>query len=337
VTGVSHFLGGELARRLEARADVSAIYGLDIDDPKVALDRTEFVHADTRHSLLTKLVRGLGVDTVVHCAVLTEGRTPARAVHETNVIGTMNLLAACSGPDSPVRRVVVKSSVAVYGCEPYAPSFLRESMSERAQVSEFLANDLREMEQLVQDFNVRNPAATVTMLRLGHRLGMREMTPLGEYFLLSRVPTFHGFDPRLQLLHDEDAVEALYRAAAADHGGVYNLAGDGILLLSQAIKLAGRAQLPVLFPFWRAIGRAELKVTGFDLPPAIADFLAYGCVVDIDAIEAEFGWRPPHTTRDTLHDFLARGDTGPPPSGPQEYELSQYLQRRRRLAAGARS
>jgi UDP-glucose 4-epimerase len=321
---------------LESRDDVAAVYGLDIDDPKVALERTEFLHADTRHSLLTKLVRGLAVDTVVHCAVLTEGRTPARAMHETNVIGTMNLLAACSGSDSPVRRVVIKSSVAVYGCEPYAPSFLRESMGESAQVGEFLANDLREMEQLVQDFQVRNPAATVTTLRLGRRLGMRELTPLGEYFLLSRVPTFNGLDPRLQLLHDEDAVEALYRAAVAHHPGVYNVAGDGILLLSQAIKLAGRPQLPVLFPFWRAIARAQLKATGFDLPAAIADFLAYGCVVDIDPIEAEFGWRPPHTTRDTLHDFIARDDAGPPTSGPQEYELSQYLQRRRRLAAGAR-
>ena len=336
MTGVSHYLGGELARRLESRDDVAAVYGLDIDDPKVALDRTEFVHADTRHSLLTKMVRGLGVDTVVHCAVLTEGRTPARAIHETNVIGTMNLLAACSGPGSPVRRVVVKSSVAVYGCEPFAPSYLRESMGERAQVADFMANDLREMEQLVQDFSVRNPAAAVTTLRLGRRLGMRDVTPLGEYFLLSRVPRFNGFDPRIQLLHEADGVEALYRAAAADHPGVYNVAGDGILLLSQAIKLAGRQQLPVLFPFWRTLARAGLKATGFDLPAAIADFLAYGCVVDIDAIEAEFGWRPPHTTRDTLHDFLARGDAEPPTSGPQEYELSQYLQRRRRLAAAAR-
>jgi len=329
-------LGGELAHRLESRDDVAAVYGLDIEDPKVALDRTEFVHADTRHSLLTKLVRGLSVDTVVHCAVLTEGRAGARTVHETNVIGTMNLLAACSGADSPVRRVVVKSSVAVYGCEPYAPSYARESHEESAQTREFLANDLREMEQLVSDFQVRNGSTTVTLLRLGHRLGFQYPTPLGEYFLLSRVPTFHGFDPRLQLLHDDDAVEALYRAAAADHGGVFNVAGDGVLLLSQAIRLAGRRQLPVLLPFWRGLARAGLRATGYDLPASIADFLAYGCVVDIDLLEREFGWRPPHTTLETLLQFLGRGESEPLSTGPQEYELSQYLQRRRRLAAGSR-
>jgi len=310
---------------------VAAIYGIDIDDPKMALERTEFVHADTRQSLLTKLVRGLGVDTVVHCAVLTEGRASPRTLHETNVIGTMNLLAACSGADSPVRRMVVRSSVAVYGCEPFAPSYLRESMSEGAPAGDVLANDLREMEQLVSDFQVRNGSTAVTVLRLGRRLGFHEMTPLGEYFLLSRVPTFHGFDPRIQLLHDDDGVEALYRAAAADHAGVFNVAGDGVLLLSQAIKLAGRRQLPVLFPFWRSIARTELRLTGFDMPASIADFLAYGCVVDIEPVEREFGWRPPHTTRDTLHDFLQRGtDSELPVSGPQEYALSQYLLQRRR-------
>src|SRR2546421_1026991 len=259
VTGVSHYLGGELARRLEAREDVAAIYGIDIDDPRVALERTEFVHADTRHSLLTKLVRGLGVDTVVHCAVMTEGRTGARTLHETNVIGTMNLLAACSGADSPVRRMVVRSSVAVYGCEPFAPSYLRESHEESAQTREFLANDLREMDQLVSDFQVRNGSTTVTLLRLGHRLGFQYPTPLGEYFLLSRVPTFHGFDPRLQLLHDDDAMEALYRAAAADHGGVFNVAGGGGLLLSQAIPPAGPPQPPRLLPLLRGLPRGGVR------------------------------------------------------------------------------
>jgi len=221
--------------------------------------------------------------------------------------------------------------VAVYGCEPFAPSYLRESMSEGAPAGDVLANDLREMEQLVSDFQVRNGSTAVTVLRLGRRLGFQEMTPLGEYFLLSRVPTFHGFDPRIQLLHDDDGVEALYRAAAADHAGVFNVAGDGVLLLSQAIKLAGRRQLPVLFPFWRSIARTELRLTGFDMPASIADFLAYGCVVDIEPVEREFGWRPPHTTRDTLHDFLQRGtDSELPVSGPQEYALSQYLLQRRR-------
>jgi len=329
VTGVSHALGGALARRLEANPDIDAVFGLDIDDPRVALDRTEFVHADTRHSLLTKVVRGLEVDAVVHCAVLTESRTSARTLHETNVIGTMNLLAACSGSGSPVRRVVVKSSIAVYGCQPYAPSYVGESYD--AAVSEPLGRELQEMEQMVREFALRNRGTATTLFRLGHRLGRGEPTPLGAYFRLRQVPSFLGFDPRIQLLHEEDAVEALYRATVADHGGVYNVAGPGVLLLSRAIRLAGREKCSVLPPYVRSIARAGLRLRGFDMPAYLADFLCYGCVVDADALEHEFGWRPVHSTRETLLDFVESGGVEAHPAlGPQEYELSAYLQRRRR-------
>lgn len=337
VTGVSHHLGGRLARRLEDHPEVEAIFGLDIADPRVALERTEFVHADTRHSVLTKLVRGLGVDVVVHCAVVVEAREPLRALHETDVIGTMNLLAACSGRDSPVRRVVVKSSIAVYGCDPYAPSYLREEMAGRTGGVEELGNELLEMEQLAQDFAVRSRDASVCVLRLGHRLGIGDPTPLGEYLQLDPVPTFLGYDPRLQLLHEDDAVEALYRAAVADHDGVFNIAGDGVLLLSQAVGLTAHGRLSVLPPFVRTLGRWGLRLRGFDMPGWLADFLTYGCVVDTSKVEDEFAWRP-RSTRETLRDFLEHGEEGSQEQlGPQEYELSAYLQRRRgRLASGRR-
>lgn len=329
VTGVSHAIGGALARRLEANPEVEAVFGLDIDDPRVALDRTEFVHADTRHSVLTKLVRGLAVDAVVHCAVLTETRTSSRVLHETNVIGTMNLLAACSGSGSPVRRVVVKSNIALYGCQPYAPSYVTESY--QAAVNEPLGRELQEMEQLVRDFALRNRAGATTVLRLGHRLGRGEPTPLGQYFRLHSIPSFLGFDPRLQLLHEEDAVEALYRATIADHPGVFNVAGPGVLLLSRAVRLAGRTRSSVLPPYVRSLARSALRLRGFDMPAYLADFLCYGCVVDTEAMAEEFGWRPERSTRETLHDFVRRGGVEEQPSlGPQEYELSAYLQRRRR-------
>ncbi len=308
-----------------------AIYGIDVADPRIALERTEFVHADTRHSLLKKLVQGLEVDTVVHCAVLTEGNATNRAVHETNVIGTMNLLAACSGKDSTVKRLVVKSSVAVYGCRPYGPSFIREDQARKGPAGEFLGDELLEMEQLVWDFAVRKPEIATTTLRFAHGLGAAQPTALGRYFQLSPIPTFIGFDPRLQLLHEEDAVEALYRAAVADHPGVFNVAGDGMLLVGQAIRMLKRRRRSALFPYLRVLARTGLQLSGFQMPGYLADFLTYGCVVDCAALEQDLGWRPAHTTRETLAAFAdaLEGGFEMPSEGPQEYELSMYLQRRR--------
>lgn len=313
---------------------MEAIFGLDVRDPEVAFDRLDFVHADLRHAALPRLVRGLAVDTVVHCAVLCEGRTSARETHETDVIGTMNLLTACSGPDATVRRVVVKSSVAVYGAWPGAPSFLREDAAGQQSNGNSLQADLGEMEQLVHDFALRYAERTVTVLRFGFRLGIGEGTAFARYLGLPVVPTLAGYDPRIQFLHEQDAVEALCRAALARHRGVFNVAGAGVVLLSQAVGLVGRRPLPVLPPFARWTGRWAMRALGVDLPSHLPDVLAYGCVVDIGRLEREFGWVPPRSSREVLREFRGRlsGEIAEPPPAPQEAELERYLQRRRRLA-----
>src|SRR2546421_9991507 len=124
ITGVSNPLGAEVARRLAPQ--VPHLFGCDVADPLSALEAMDFVHADTRHAVIGKLVRQLRIDTVVHLAVTVDSLQEHRAAHETNVIGTMNVLAGCAGPASPVRRLVVKSSHAVYGSAPGNPSLLSE-------------------------------------------------------------------------------------------------------------------------------------------------------------------------------------------------------------------
>ena len=323
-------MGGNLARRLEQRPEIDAIFGIDIADPALVLERTDFVHADTRHSTLTKLVRGLEVDTVVHAAVLTDSTAAPRVVHETNVIGTMNLLAACAGAGSPVRKLVVKSGAGVYGAHPDGPSFIRESMAGQRPARTGLERDLLEMEQLVHDFAIRNAAVSVTTLRLGPRLGRRAPTPLSNAFRPSAVLRFAGYDPRLQLISEDDAVEALYRATVADHRGVFNVCGEGVLLLTQAIGLACRRDLPVLV-LGGPIGRLALRaITGADLPEYGLDLLRFGLVLDCSALKAEFGWRPARSTREVMMEYVSwMGSQHEETPQPQEYELNAYLRRRR--------
>jgi UDP-glucose 4-epimerase len=306
-----------------------------VREPEVALFDTQLVQGDTRLSGITKLVRDLRVDTVVHAALVVNNPTSGRGIHETNVIGTMNVLAACAGESSPVRRLVVKSSVSIYGAEPDDPSFMREEMAGRGSPRNSLVRDLLEMEQLVQDYGIRNPTVATTVLRVGHKLGLRDRTPLTRYFGLPLVPTVAGFDPRIQLLHEEDAVEALFRAVVADHPGVFNLSGDGVLFLSQAIKLGGRREFSLLPPYGRWFGRLMLRgLAGFDMPVPLLDFITFGQVVDCSRLEQEFGWRPGYSTRSVVLDFAARtsmavGDL--PVSPPQERELQLYIRRRERM------
>ncbi len=331
VTGVSNPLGAEVARRLTAQ--VPRLFGCDVADPVSAIEDMDFVHADTRLSVIGKLVRQLRIDTVVHLAVLVESRHDERAVHETDVIGTMNVLVGCSGPSSPVRHLVVKSSQAIYGAGGGDPSFFSEEMINWDRPVGDVTRDLLEMEQLVSEFALRTNQCDVTVLRLGYRVS--EDTCLGRYLSLPIVPVFAGFDPRLQLLHEDDAAEAIVRATLGRHPGAFNVAGEGVVLLSQAIDIMGGRPAPVLPPYWRWLSRLGLRTLGrVDLPRHLADFLSFGSVMDCSRLEQEFRWRPAYSSRQTM-DSLALGKTVEaiePPSPPQEYELQKFLQQRRRRA-----
>jgi UDP-glucose 4-epimerase len=196
-----------------------------------------------------------------------------------------------------------------------------------------VTRDLLDMEQLVSEFAVRNESCQVSVLRLGFRVS--EDTTLARYLSLPIVPTFAGFDPRLQLLHEDDAVEAVVRATLGRQSGVFNVAAHGVVLLSQAIAIMGGTPAPVLPPYGRWIGRLGLRALAHvDLQSHLADVIAFGSVMDCGKLEAEFGWRPAYNSRAVM-DALARGKTLEvieAPSPPQEYELQVYLQRRRRNA-----
>ena len=329
ITGVSNPLGAEVARRLAPH--VPWLFGCDVADPVSALEEMDFVHADTRLSVIGKLVRRLKIDTVVHLAVMVDSPHDERSIHETDVIGTMNVLAGCAGAGSPVRRLVVKSSQAVYGAGPGDPSFFTEEMTGADKRMHPIPRDLLEMEQLVSDFATRQPECAVTVLRLGYRVS--EDTTLARYLSLPVVPVFAGFDPRLQLLHEDDAAEAIVRAVTGDAAGAFNVAGEGVVLLSQAIGIMGGRAAPVLLPYSGWFARAAVRaLTRIDLPAHLADVIAYGSVMDCARLEHAFGWRPAFTSRATM-DAMARGrltEVVDAPSPPQEYELQVYLQRRRR-------
>ena len=129
ITGLSTFWGSRLAQVLERDPANEAIIGVSPRDPALPLERTEFVRVGTQHALLRRIVHAAEIDTVIDTRLVVDSKiVPARVAHEMNVLGTMNILAACGGPDSPVTKFVFKSSAHYYGCERDDPSFFTEDM-----------------------------------------------------------------------------------------------------------------------------------------------------------------------------------------------------------------
>ena len=158
---------------------------------------------------------------------------------EINVIGTMQLLAACQKAPS-VQRLVVKSSAAVYGSSPRDPAMFTEDMGPKALPRSGFGKDSVEVEGYVRGFARRRPDVEVTMLRFANIIGPGIQHRLTDYFALPVVPVPFGFDARLQFVHEDDALEALRLATTGQPGGIVNVAGDGVITVQQAARLAGR-------------------------------------------------------------------------------------------------
>jgi len=302
VTGLSTYWGGRLAQELERDAGIECVIGVDTKDPTCELRRTEFVRVGTQHALLRRIVEAAEIDTVVDSRLVVDStQASARDAHEANVIGTMNILTACGGPDSPVRKVVFKSSAHYYGAERDDPAFFTEDMRRPHPPRTRLEADIVEADQAVGGFAARNPDVVVTTLRVSNVLGPSMRTSHTALFSLPVIPAILGFDPRYQFIHEDDLVDVLRFAVANELPGVYNAAGDGVLVLSEVASLLGRPLAPLLPPWGTGIAAAGLRATGIQIPEEVLGQLRYGRGIDNRKLKAA-GARLAHTTRETVVD-----------------------------------
>ena len=213
VTGVSRYLGGLYARRLSHDPSIERILGVDVVPPRHSIGRAEFVRADIRNPMIGRIMSQAGVDTVVHMNVIATPKDMGGRVtqKEINVIGTMQLLAACQKSES-VTRLVVKSSAAVYGSSPKDPAMFSEDMSPKSLPRTGFGKDSVEVEGYVRGFSRRRPDVEITMLRLANVVGPTIHTSITDYFSLPIVPIPLGFDARFQLVHEDDAIAAMILA-----------------------------------------------------------------------------------------------------------------------------
>jgi UDP-glucose 4-epimerase len=304
ITGVAGFWGTELARCLERSPEVDYIAGLDVRPPTADLARTEFIRADIRNPLISKLLPQTAVDTVVHCDVLLvpEPGKASEQLHDINVIGSLQLLGACEKTDT-LRTIVVRGSAAIYGAEPNAPEFFTEDMARRFPFRTRFQRDIGELESYFENFSRRFDHVSVTTLRYQPTLGTAIDSPLTRYLQPPVVPTQLGYDPLLQFVHAEDAVGALEAAVMRPVRGPVNVAGAGSVSLSRLLRLAGKLPLPVPAPFFSAAlglgGRFGLG----RLPPEAVPWLRNGLTIDATRLEEEVGFRP-RSTPEAVEDFV---------------------------------
>ncbi|MCW2924358.1 MAG: galE [Thermoleophilia bacterium] len=332
ITGVGRFWGANLARQLERDHALDFVCGIDTRDPLGEFGRSEIVKGDIRNPAISRLINVTRVDTVVHTQVFGADRPgeTSRTLHDQNVIGTMNLLAACAA--SPfVRKVVIRSSTAIYGASPRDPAFFTEDMEARAPLRDTYSRDIAEVETYARDFADRAPHAAVTILRFANSIGEQVDTAFTRYISGQVVPTHAGYNPRLQFIQDTDAVDALAHAVRSWKPGTFNVAGPGTITLSKFLRMAGRIQVPLIPPMLGPILHTLERAGLLYVQSRYDRTLKFGRGVSTDRMIEGLGFTPEYTTREAAEKFAAWIRTRRYHEGAESHadrELLDYVQRK---------
>jgi UDP-glucose 4-epimerase len=329
VTGLGTFWGSRIAQALERRPEVDLIVGVDTHEPRLPLTRTEFVRADASYAILRRMVRATQVDTVLHTHLVIDSTRPnGRHLHEVNVIGTMNLLAAAAAEGSAVRKVVLKTSTLVYGSNFDDPYFFRETTRRTHPPTTPVERSLVEVDALVRDFVEDHPEVAVTSLRFANVLGDDVTTVFSRMLRMPAAPEVFGYDPRLQFVHEDDVTRALAHATTHDVPGTFNVAGPGIITWGEACRAVARRRL-ALPPVFTAAARVPLRLLRvIDIPPEVLSLLRYGRGVDTTAF-VDAGFEYHYTTAATV-DAFARARrlervVGTPPAYEYERDVETFF------------
>ena len=331
VTGVAGYWGARVATRLGREAGFHII-GIDREPPVKEIEGLDFIKADVRNPLLIELLKTEQVDTVCHLAFV-ETAQPNEPAFDLNVMGTTKVLGACA--EAGVRKAVLKSSTAVYGARPSNAAFLTEEHALRGSKHSGTTRDLLEIEKFCNGFRRRSPQLMLTILRFASIVGTTANTPMTRFLQAPETPGLLGFDPRMQIIHEDDVVRALAHAVLEDVPGTINVAAEDILPLNKMRALAGKPpiSIPHLLAYW---GQNLLTGTlhrAKGTLPIEPDYLRYPWVADLRRMREELGCSPRYNAEDTLRELDERRhasslQTGPIGMARDEERLRDLIEQR---------
>jgi UDP-glucose 4-epimerase len=306
LTGLGTFTGERIVERLLDSDAPPRIVGLDVRLPRRLEGRVRFHKVDltepTADSLVAEILEKERCDTLLHAAFFTDPHPDLEYAHELEVVGSLHAMNAAAA--AGVRKLVLVSTAQVYGPHPDNPNFLTEEHALRPQRDAHALRDRAEVESLLRVFAARHRNLVVTSLRPCWILGPTIQSAVARHFESGRVVNLLGYDPLMQLLHEEDWLAAVELALERDAPGAFNLAGDGVLPLSTLLRLAGKKSLPLPHPLLHRLAHVDAIARTGDPPAAFYDHLRFLWVVDTRRARAELGFEPIYTTQETWLSFV---------------------------------
>src|SRR3954466_1002288 len=168
--------------------------------------------------------------------------------------------------------------------------------------------DIGEIENYFEGYARRHPEVSCTMLRYQPSIGPGTDSQVTRYLNAAVVPTFLGFDPRLQFVHETDGIEALLAAIRTPVRGAVNVAAPGTSGLTRMLRLAGKVSVPIASSTFTLAINTGRRI---GMPPISPDFrrlLRFGRAVDITRLVEEVGYLPRFSALEAVLDYAGHQD-----------------------------
>ncbi len=298
VTGISGNLGRLLAQRLHRLR------------PVIGIDRRPFPHAprdvhmhriDIRSRRCEDVFRTHDVSAVIHMNIMHDPWRSAEEHHTFNIMGTQQLLEYCVRYG--VGKLIMLSTANLYGSGPRTMRYLREDAPLLGAATDTNMRDLIEVDMLCTSFLWQHPEVETVVLRPVHICGPSVHNAPSNYFRLSRIPRLMGFDPMVQLLHEDDVVGALLAVLEPGARGVYNVTGPDPAPLSAIVQRIGKPNLEIPHPVLAVVVKRMHNARVWKFPPAELEHIRYGCMVNGDRLRADVGYFYERSLEDIIQAF----------------------------------
>ncbi|MBI5508135.1 MAG: SDR family oxidoreductase [Deltaproteobacteria bacterium] len=300
ITGIAGRLGRRVANRLRRNHEV-----IGIDRRPCPALPTDIVHhrVDIRRRPAEDVFRHAKIDAVIHLGIIHNFRIPAEQLHARNVMGTETLLKYVSKYN--VKKLVLLSSGDVYGASAENSQFIDEDVPLMASQRFPEIRALVAVDRMVQSFFWRHHDIETVILRPTFIVGPNVRNAPSKYFRLRVIPTLMGFDPMVQLLHEDDLLRMLDASLKPGLRGVFNLAGTAPVPLSRILKILGKPTIPVPAPIARALLERAWKYRLTSFPAPELDHIRYNTVLDTSRAKEVLGIEPERSLYEILEPFRA--------------------------------
>jgi len=306
ITGAFGFIGSRLIPLLDSDDRYSKIVGIDIKSPPFTTKKLTYYNIDlTSPSVegeLSKILSKEKVDTVLHLAFLSNPISNIEWVHELESVGTYKLLNACSIVG--IKRFLMWSTTMVYGAYPNNPNYLTEQHKKRGCPGFAFVQDKLEAEKSLLEFAARNPDFKYTILRTSTIVGPTADNIFTSIFLRGYVPVVMGYDPLMQFIHEVDVIDVFKLALDKDIEGEYNIAADGVLPISEIMRIGNIVPIPI--PYFILKNTVSFLWNGqlIRFPSDFLNYIRYVWNVDNEKLRNQMGFIPKYDSLEAIKNFL---------------------------------